>query len=301
MTTTAPTTARVAEHRVTPSMCGHNALLAGRIGDWTWDLVGDACDVDVLTARNADGEPTYLSFCYYRIVGSRRFHLRTPEFGDRISVRSAVYGLGSQSVVTLHELRGSLPPASSIEPAEFFRFADPDCLSVVNYNRWVSRGTTGSNTGLVRSAPPGFRHEHLPPLPADFSPRQPFRRALTTGTPRETPFVAVGETRTVFPVDITRDLNGAGLLYFAAYFAIVDRAVLAMWRRLGRDTDSFLGRVLLDQQLCLLGNADADAVLTAHVRWSSVVDGRRAVDVTVTEDATARPIAVCALDIEEDA
>src|SRR5262245_15505691 len=67
---------------VRPSMCGHNSLLIGRIGDWTWDAVSLLCGTDVLRARDASGAATYLSFYYLRIRGSRALHLRTPSFGD---------------------------------------------------------------------------------------------------------------------------------------------------------------------------------------------------------------------------
>jgi len=287
-----------ASHLVTPSMCGHNSLLIGRMGDWTWQLVGEACDVDVLRGRTADGQPTYLSFCYYRVVGSRRFHLRTPEFGDSLAVRSQVYSLGSESVVTLHELRRTAPAAGPLTAAEFFEFGDPDCLYVEHYNRWVSRTDTASNRDLVRASPVAARADRLPTLAAEHSPRLPFRRGLTTGTPRAEPVTAADSLRLSFPVDITRDLNGVGLLYFASYFSLVDRAVLAWWRRRGRSTASFLARVVVDQQLCLIGNADADTVLTAQVSGAGPgTNGVERLDVRLTEEHSGRPIAVCALDI----
>lgn len=283
---------------VTPSMCGHNSLLIGRMGDWTWQLVGEACDVDVLRARTADGQPTYLSFCYYRVVGSRRFHLRSPEFGDRLAVRSQVYSLGSESVVTLHEVRRTEPAAGPLTAAEFFGFPDPDCLYVEHYNRWVSRTETESNRDLVRASPVSSRHDQLPTLDAEHSPRLPFRRGMTTGTPRADPLAAADSLRLSFPVDITRDLNGVGLLYFASYFSLVDRAVLAWWRRQGRSTASFLARVVLDQQLCLIGNADADTMLDAQVSGTGAHhDGIERLDVRITEEHSGRLIAVCALDI----
>ena len=54
---------------VTPAMCGHNSLFAGRVGDWTWDAVSAACDVDAYRAHDETGVPTYLSFHYVRIRG----------------------------------------------------------------------------------------------------------------------------------------------------------------------------------------------------------------------------------------
>jgi probable biosynthetic protein (TIGR04098 family) len=290
---------------VRPGMCGHNALFAGQIGDWTWDEVGRACGVDVLTARNPAGDPTYLSFYYYRVRGSRLFHLRTPTFGDRLDVASRVFGFGSESVLTVHRIS---PAGAAIdEPVDadtFYGFADERCLYVENFNRWVSRSAAHSNQDLVRSAPAGFRHEHLPALSEGYSPRLACHRARTALTfrdPETEPATAVGEPLVVdYEVDPSRDLNGAGLLYFASYFSIVDWTLLRLWRRSGRDDRSFLDRVVVDQQLCYLGNADAGTVLTATAqRWQPAhrepAEPAEIIDVVLRERATDRLIAVCTL------
>src|SRR5262245_57714685 len=83
---------------VRPGMSGHNSLLVGQIGDWTWDAVTTVCGTDVLRARNPAGTPTYLSFYYYRVRGSRPFHMRTPTFGDELHVASQLYDFGRESV-----------------------------------------------------------------------------------------------------------------------------------------------------------------------------------------------------------
>ena len=288
---------------VRPSMCGHNSLFAGQIGDWTWDAVSALCGIDVLHARDASGAPTYLSFYYYRIRGSRRFHLRTPAFGDRLRVTSTVFGFGSESVLTLHRITPARSGGTTpVDPDEFYRFGDADCLYVENFNRWVARSRDDSNENLVRSAPPGFRYEHLPVLPARYSPRDAYHRARTALSFVDTDrYRADGdELRAEYHVDPSRDLNGARLLYFASYFSIVDWALLRLWRRLGRDDRSFLDRVVVDQQLCYLGNADAGTVLTASVRrWraTEVADGYpdEAVDVVLRDRNAGRVLAVCTL------
>src|SRR6185369_15834976 len=97
-----------------------------------------------------------------------------------------------------------------------------------------------------------------------------------------------------YEIDVSRDLNGVGLLYFASYFAIVDWALLRLWRRLGRSDADFLGRVLLDQQLCCLGNADGARILTAALRrYRPTGGGAEAVNIVLRERETGRVLAVC--------
>ncbi|WP_093802470.1 LnmK family bifunctional acyltransferase/decarboxylase [Streptomyces sp. Wb2n-11] len=286
--------------RIRPGMCGHNSLLAGQIGDWTWDAVSKTCGTDVLRAEDASGNPTYLSFYYYRVRGSRRFHLRSPAFGDELHITTRLFGFGSESVLTLHRIgRSAAQAARPLDPEDFYAFGDPDCLYVENFNRWVVRGPGAGNGGLVRSSPPDFDHRHLPELPEKYSPRHACGRARRTLT-----FLEHGDRRPAaelaveYEVDPSRDLNGAGLLYFAAYFSIIDRALLCLWRSLGRDDRSFLDRVVVDQQLCYLGNADAGQPLTVAVRLWERPGGGEAVDVVLRDRDTGRVLAVCSLQLE---
>ncbi len=255
---------------VRPAMSGHNSLLVGQIGDWTWDAVTEVCGTDVLRARNPAGAPTYLSFYYYRIRGSRAFHLRTPTFGDRLHVSSQLFDFGRESVLTLHRIGRSGNGPAGFTAEEFYRSDDEGSLYVENYNRWISRAYgSSSNRELVRSAPADFRRHLLPLLPDRYSPRPLCHRAKSVHTfrpdhpdgDRHLPAGGVHHAR--YPVDITRDLNAVGLLYFAAYFSIVDRALLQCWRSLGRSDRAFLDRVVVDQQLCYLANADSDCVIDA--------------------------------------
>lgn len=288
---------------VRPGMSGHNSLLVGQIGDWTWDAVTAVCGTDVLRARNPAGTPSYLSFYYYRIRGSRKFHLRTPGFGDRLHVGSQVFGFGRESVLTLHRITRSGAGPRGFAPEEFYAFDDESCLYVENYNRWIARGEGTSNRDLVRSAPSDFVHHHLPALPERYSPRPVCHRARTLQTfrsdhPDFDRHRAVGaDHRGEYAVDITRDLNAVGLLYFAAYFSIVDWALLQLWRTLGRSDRSFLERVVVDQQLCYLANADADCVIDTLVqRFEVTGDGSQELfDVILRDRADNRVLAISTL------
>ena len=295
---------------IRPTMCGHNSLFVGQIGDWTWDAVSEQCGIDVLRARNRAGDPTYLSFYYFRIRGGPAFHLHTPAFGDQLAVTSRVFGFGSESVLTLHRIApvpdgvAAVPSASGwFEPSDFYAAPDPGCLYVENFNRWVTRGQARTNTDLVRSSPRGFRYEHLPVLPAAYSPRKICREARIGLSFLSEPGWQPGAVLTAsYQVDLTRDLNGAGLLYFASYFSIIDWGLWRMWQQLGRGGHAFLARVVTDQQVCYLGNADAGAGIEVTLQhWQRAGGGSaEAFDVVLREESSRRLLAVCTLRLSQE-
>lgn len=283
---------------VTPGMCGGN-LFISRAGDWTWEAVGAACDMDVLTARTAEGRPAYLSFYYNRVRGS---DLRPDAmtFGDRLTVTSRVFGLGGRSVITLHRLSAPDGPAADLplEPAEVYEAPDPGCLYVETVNRWISRTRDGSNEDLAETAPVGFRSGHLSSLPAHYSPRAAARTARKQGVFDEQELAGytrgAPDFRMSYALSPVRDLNGVGLVYFASYYAIVDTALLHLAERLGRDATAFLRRSTTDHRLGFFGNADPDARLAIGVRlWRAEHDPHDEIaDVTIRDEHAGRLIAV---------
>jgi len=286
---------------VTPGMCGPNSLFVGCLGDWTWDAVSQACSVNAYDARDAAGAPAYLSFCYFRIRGSRLINPLSLTFGDRLQVASKVFGQGSESVLTLHRIRhDDGTPGAPVDAAEFYEAADQDHLDVEIFNRWISRTRPDSNRDLARNAPVGFTYRHLPSVPAEHSPRLAFARARDGGRfePDADPARSVAEPfHTEYRVEPSRDLNGVGLLYFASYFSIVDWALLRLWRQVGRSDRAFLRRLVLDQRMAYFGNADADAVLDiALTRRPAIADPTdEVVEAVVTEKPDGRVLAVAAL------
>ncbi|WP_211517417.1 LnmK family bifunctional acyltransferase/decarboxylase [Pseudoduganella buxea] len=287
----------VRELVVKPAMCGPNARLVAQIGDWTWDTVSRLCGVDAFCASDAQGVPTYLSFYYYELSGDAGFHLRTPTFGDRLQVVSTCYGFGAESILTLHRLapleRG-LPPTLTAQELHEQRHAG--CLYVRTFNRWIQRGEAG-NRDLQSAAPHGFQHQHLPQAPAQYSPRLAY-----DGARRQGGFTPAGvlprEACTLdYEVDMGRDLNGVGLLYFASYFDIIDSALARMWRRMGRTDSSFLARLLARQRVVFLGNTDAGAALSIELqRWVDAGDAAHEMfTVRVLERDTGRLLAIAEL------
>lgn len=287
---------------VKPAMCGHNSLFVGQVGDWTWETVSAACGTNAFAATDASGGPTYLSFYYYHLRGDARAHVRAFSFGDELDVVSQAFGYGSESVLTLHRVSpaGLVAGDAGLDAEEFYEQPRPGCLYVENFNRWITRSKEGSNEGLVKSSPVGFRHEHLPRLPDRWSPRRVYSEArdrLAFALPAAVDDVLVDRYAVDYPVDITRDINGVGLIYFATYFSIVDRALLETWRHLGRDDRSFLDRVVTDQKLCYLGNADYDSVLTLTTSIWRRASGDEVANVVVADRGTSRVLAVSTLEL----
>ena len=291
---------------VKPSMCGPTALFMAQAGDWTWDTVSHQCDIDVLQARTSDGHPTYLSFYYFHIHGDPALHPLHLDFGDPLTVQSQAFDCGSQSVLVLHRLSGKPGPEPdrALSPAEFRTDPRPGRLYIESFNRWISRSSEHSNTGLRNASPQGFRHRHLPELPSQDSPRALATAArhagsLTGSFPPD--LLRVSEPfRTSHRIDLARDLNGVRLLYFASYFSIVDAALLAHWRHLGRSDASFLERRVTDQKMCYFGNADIDATLdiTVSAFTTPHAPGAELIDIRVHDQGTGRLLAVNALRLQ---
>jgi probable biosynthetic protein (TIGR04098 family) len=256
---------------VTPAMCGHNSLFIGQVGDWTWDAVGASCGADPYTAVGGDGNPAYLSFAYFRVKASQGLTAEELTFGDRLRIHSKVLSCGGDSVLTLHCVRRDQEPpvgptASDVDVDEFFRYDTPGVIQVENFNRWIQRSGPDTNHGLRRAAPDGFEVRHLDRVDDEFTPRRLCAQVRKLGTFRAEHEPAPQARLTLsYLVDASRDLNGAGLLYFASYFSIVDWAVLRLWRKLGRPASRFLTRRVLDRQLCFVANADAEDILAVEV------------------------------------
>jgi probable biosynthetic protein (TIGR04098 family) len=213
----------------------------------------------------------------------------TSHAGVTNGFRSKVLSSGGDSVLTLHQVRrgGAVPPGGAAGGtagvvAYFFRHDALECIHVENYNRWIQRSGHDTNHGLRRATPLGFQVDHLDRVTDEHTPRRRLAEVRKTASLR-TAGEPVPRARLAltYQVDPSRDLNGAGLLYFASYFSIVDWAVLRMWRALGRPSGSFLRRRVLDRQLCFFANADADDVIDIEVTTYRDVDGSDLMDVTL--------------------
>ncbi|SFF66287.1 biosynthesis cluster domain-containing protein [Streptomyces mirabilis] len=241
-----------------------------------------------------------------RVRGGRTIHPHGLTFGDELRVSSRAFQLGSRSVMTLHRLAPADLELDDVplDPVEVYERRHPDCLYAENFNRWIARTSAGSNKSLAQVCPADFAYADLPRLPNKYSPRALVGRARTADSfhPAGPPgFVEADPPFTVeYTLDVVRDLNGAGLMYFASYFSIFDTALLRLWRSLGRTDEQFLRRKVTDQEIGYFGNADPGAVFTIAVRrWHSTKHpGTEIADMAMHEADTGRLIAVTGVEIE---
>jgi probable biosynthetic protein (TIGR04098 family) len=287
---------------VSPGMCSGGSLLFGRIGDWTWEAVAATCRTNVHAARTSDGRPAYLSFYYYRIRGGAAVHPHGLTFGDELRVDSRVFQFGAQSALTLHRLAPAGLPLddSPLSPTEVYESPHPNCMYVENLNRWIARSHPGTNRRLTEVTPPDFAFDNLPRLPNGYSPRTLVGRAREAAsfcTPAPQDFSRTGpEYDFEYPLDVTRDINGAGLVYFAAYFSMFDAALVRVWRSLGRDDEQFLRRKVIDQKVGYFGNADPRAVFTITVKlWRGARPETEIADMSLRDAGSGRLLAAAAI------
>jgi probable biosynthetic protein (TIGR04098 family) len=294
---------------VKPAMSGHNSLFVGQIGDWTWDAVTALCGINVFSATNPSGAPTYLAFYYVHLRSSPTLHSASLTFGDRLEAVSTLFNFGSESILTLHKIKkaGRGISAQPVDIEEFYDYPRNDCLYIETFNRWVARSREKSNQHLVRSSPADFKYTHLNTLPDRYSPRLVcgYARINNTFHDAASPehVCVVDDFHTEYRIDITRDINGVGLVYFAAYFSIVDGALLKLWNHLGRSAQSFLDRVVLDHKLCYFGNADLHSLLRITLRaWQKAGQlGHEIYNAVIQDCETARVIAVSTMHVLSEA
>lgn len=251
---------------VSLGMCGENSLFVGRIGDWTWDVVARLCEVNPYNAKNKNNEPTYLSFCYYHIQGSSSIHLRSFGIGSELDILSSLYKCDPVSLHTVHRICQSCDSTNDeqVTMSEIYNNPRKNCLYVENYNRWISRAHLGDNEDLLKIQPQDYKYEHLPQIPEEYAPWNVYRRAITNNTFWEEGKNdhLVHQHTSTYKINITRDINGVGLLYFATYFTIFEEAILQLWLSMGKEKHSFIVKKIVDQKICYLGNCNYNTNLT---------------------------------------
>jgi amino acid adenylation domain-containing protein len=266
------------------SASGSASRWISAIGDWSWEYVSRQCGVNVLRARNADGKPSYLAFCYLRILGGPGLQCNLISPGDELDVSTSGFRGSADSLSVVHQIRhksGSL--AFPLATYEELQSGDEHSLIVEGFHRWLVRSQEGDNDDLARSQPAGYRSEHLPGIPDAHHPWRRYRPAIERLSFREGDEWSPPGDEIVLPyrVDGDRDLNGVGLLYFASYFDLFQLGAREAARRAGWPETAFQRRVVAEQEVVFLRNANPGETIEIVSRTRRRIDGAHLFDVVV--------------------
>ncbi len=214
-------------------------------GHFQWQSIAAAAGLPLSSLRTADGGEVYASFYYIEIIIPEAAPLESFRLDDTvrfaISLR-AFKNMAFEGLVRFdrRERLGEMSP--------HIRFA----------NIFI---TPEQGNSRLRVAPPAqadFRG--LPPLPNEENPYQITRAASENGSigVLDDGWVATSSHTHTYAIDVDRDTNGAGLVYFANYVAFMDAAERHATPGQGE-------RSLRHRRIAYYGNADVNDTLTIEV------------------------------------
>jgi probable biosynthetic protein (TIGR04098 family) len=221
-------------------------LLMKYAGHFQWQSIAAAAGMPLSVLRTTSGGEVYASFYYIETIVPPSVPLESFRLDD--TVRFSVDLRAFKNIAFEGRLRFDRPESLG-DASPSIRFA----------NIFI---TPEKGNSRLRVAPPAqadFRD--LPPLPNDENPYQITRAAGESGTLGlfDDEWRVERKQGQRYPIDVDRDTNGAGLVYFANYVAFMDTA-----ERLtldGRHPE----RSLRHRRIAYYGNADVNDTLTIDV------------------------------------
>jgi len=244
-------------------------LLLMQAGHFQWTSIAAATGRPLSRLRTASGGEVYAAFYYieerlppatpleaFRLDDVVRFAIALRSFKN-IAVEGRVVFDRPERLSDLARVDASLAPDATDVPHPFIRFG----------NIFV---TPVKGNSLLRVAPPaGADFSRLPPLPNDDNPYHVTRaaaegRGLGVLDDRWSP---AGSFEHRYRIDIERDTNGAGLVYFANYAAFMETAERLAFVELALPIQpDLLGRrSLLHRRIAYYGNADVSDTIDIRV------------------------------------
>ena len=221
-------------------------LLMKYAGHFQWQSIAAAAGLPLSSLRTTAGGEVYASFYYIETIVPAAAPLESFRLDD--TVRFSVALRAFKNIAFEGRLHFDRPENLG-EASPYIRFA----------NIFI---TPEKGNSRLRVAPPAqadFRE--LPPLPNEENPYHLTRAASESGTvgliDDAWRVEATSEHR--YPIDVDRDTNGAGLVYFANYVAFMDTAERLA---LGGAAPE---RSLRHRRIAYYGNADVDDTLTIAV------------------------------------
>jgi len=221
-------------------------LLMKYAGHFQWQSLAAAAGVPLSSLRTTAGGEVYASFYYIETIVPAAAPLESFRLDD--TVRFSVALRAFKNIAFEGRLRFDRPE----------RLGD-DSPSILFANIFI---TPEKGNSRLRVAPPAqadFRE--LPPLPNEENPYHLTRAASESGLLGlvDDGWRVAGAREHRYPIDVDRDTNGAGLVYFANYFAFMDTA-----ERLAL-AGAAPERSLRRRRVAYYGNADVNDTLTIAV------------------------------------
>lgn len=216
------------------------------LGDVHWGMITDFLRVPSREIADEAGERLYSTFT--RILLEVEPSLRGFRENDPLVIDSSLERHGASVFFARHRVAA---PGSE-------RGAEARATTMSTFAR---HGERGRNTSLVKGSPPIPDPDRLPSLPAmpPFGVEYRQRRAEE---PEGELFACDYE---ILP---PHDINGVGLLYFAAYPSIFD---LCLERAEGRGF--LLGHSTVSKDLCYFANSEPDEPLRFRLHAREEADG----------------------------
>ncbi len=204
------------------------------LGDLHWRQIAEALGTPARDIRDGEGHRLYAAFARVRF----RSNVPLASFveGERLTFRARLACFGPGIFFSTVDVGGE----------------DGRHILAELMSSFVRRGDPASNAGLVRGQPSLARcaAPALDTLPAFGLGYQERRRERGTQRP------ALASTR--YDILPTHDINGVGLLYFAAYPIISD---ICRARAAGQDAGAAARISTVERDVCYFANADAGAPL----------------------------------------
>lgn len=221
-------------------------LMLKYAGHFQWQSIAAAAGLPLSALRTADGGEVYASFYYIDIVIPDAAPLESFRLDD--TVRFSIDLRAFKNIAFEGRLRFDRPERLS-EESPSIRFA----------NIFI---TPEKGNSRLRVAPPAqadFRD--LPPLPNEENPYQLTRAASESGSLGllDDGWETLTKAEHRYAIDVDRDTNGAGLVYFANYVAFMDTAERLAARDVAKE------RSLRHRRIAYYGNADVDDTLVIAV------------------------------------
>lgn len=249
-------------------LCEH--LLLQHAGHFQWQSIAAMAGAPLSTLRSTAGSEVYASFYYieeripptaplesFGLDDTLRFAVALRSFKN-IAVEGRLVFDRRERLQDTRRAEAMLTSTASDLPSPFIRFA----------NIFIT--PEGGNSRLRVAPPAGVDFSALPPLSNDDNPYHLTRAAEEHGRlgVLDEGWLPVGSHQHRYDVDVDRDTNGAGLVYFANFVAFMDvaeRLTLGTLALADLDAAAAAARSLRHRRIAYYGNAGLSDALLVRV------------------------------------